>query len=278
MGIVCVSSHVAYGHVGGQAAILPLQCAGHEVWHVPTVLFSNHPAHGGFRGRPVAAAWCAELVEGLHESRFLGQAKGLLSGYLGDGEQAEAVLAARGGLRNGAPYLCDPVLGDAGRVYVKDGVLAAMRERLVPAADAVTPNRFELSLLTDRPTDTLEDILDALTVLRATGPKLAVCTSAVSDDDRLLTVLADDDGYRAVSVPRHEQAPYGTGDLLAALLLSGLVAGVDPAEALRHASDILYAVIADSVAAASPELTLVASRARFSDPVPQVARIVPVPA
>ena len=191
---------------------------------------------------------------------------------------AEAVLAARAGLRNGAPYLCDPVLGDAGRVYVKDGVLAAMRERLVPAADAVTPNRFELSLLTDRPTDTLEDILDALTVLRATGPKLAVCTSAVSDDDRLLTVLADDDGYRAVSVPRHEQAPYGTGDLLAALLLSGLVAGVDPAEALRHASDILYAVIADSVAAASPELTLVASRARFSDPVPQVARIVPVPA
>ncbi|MEQ9641364.1 MAG: pyridoxal kinase [Alphaproteobacteria bacterium] len=278
MGIVCISSHVAYGHVGGQAVILPLQCAGHEVWHVPTVLFSNHPGHGGFRGRPVAADWCADMVQGLHESGFLGRARGLISGYLGDGAQADAVLAARRRIPRSAPYLCDPVLGDAGRVYVKDEVVVAMRERLVPAADAVTPNRFELSLLTGRPADTLEDVLDALTELRAMGPRLAICTSAMRDDDRLVSVLADDDGFRGVSVPRHASAPYGTGDLLAALLLAGLVAGTDPADALRQAMDILHSVIADSLAAASPELTLVASRARFSEPVPQVARVIPLPA
>lgn len=278
MSILCISSHVAYGHVGGQAAILPLQLAGFETWHLPTVLFSNHPAHGGFRGRPVAAEWLGELVTGLAESGFLGQAAGMLSGYLGDGEQAEAILAARARLPKGAHYVCDPVLGDAGRIYVKDTVVEAVRDRLVPAADAVTPNRFELSVLTGRPTETLEEVLDALAVLCGRGPKLAICTSAVADDDRLLSVMSGPEGLLGISMPRHAQAPYGTGDLFAALLLAGLVKGMAAAEAARHASDVVYAVIADSLSVASPELTLVASRDRFIDTVPEVARIVPVPA
>jgi pyridoxine kinase len=277
MGIVCISSHVAYGHVGGQAAILPLQLGGHEVWHLPTVLFSNHPGHGGFRGRPVPAAELSELVQGLREAGFLQQGRGLLSGYLGDGAQAAAVLQARAGLTKAAPYLCDPVLGDKGRIYVQPSVLAAVRDQLVPAADIVTPNRFELSLLTGKPTERLDQILDALTVLRGRGPRLAVCTSAVEDGERILSVLADGTAFRAVSVPRHATAPYGTGDLMAALLLGDLAAGAEPAAALVRACDILHAVIGDSLAANSAELTLVASRSRFTATVPSVARIVSLP-
>ena len=277
MGIVCISSHVAYGHVGGQAAILPLQLAGHEVWHLPTVLFSNHPGHGSFRGQAVAPDRLAELVQGLGEAGFLAQGRALFSGYLGDGAQAEAVLAARAGLPAGALYLCDPVLGDQGRVYVQPSVLAALRDRLVPAADVVTPNRFELSLLTGRPTERLDQILDALAALRGLGPRLAVCTSAVEDDDRILSVVCDGGGFRGVSVPRHRRAPYGTGDLTAALLLRDLLVGCEPGEAVRRGADAVHATIADSLAAASPELTLVASRARVTDILPQVARIVPLP-
>jgi pyridoxal/pyridoxine/pyridoxamine kinase len=90
-------------------------------------------------------------------------------------------------------------------------------------------------------------------------------------------VLADGGEFRGVSVPRHRTAPYGTGDLMAALLLADLVAGIEPAEALRRASDVLHAVIGDSLAAGSAELTLVASRSRFGATVPAVARIVPLP-
>ena len=47
-----------------------------------------------------------------------------------------------------AVFCCDPVLGDVGRgLYVREGVAEFMRERALPAAAILTPNHFELDLL-----------------------------------------------------------------------------------------------------------------------------------
>ena len=46
MNILSIQSHVAYGHVGNSAAVFPLQRAGHEVWPIHTVNFSNHTGYG----------------------------------------------------------------------------------------------------------------------------------------------------------------------------------------------------------------------------------------
>ena len=53
--------------------------------------------------------------------------------------------------------MCDPVLGDGGKLYVPPELVGAYREALVPLAAVVTPNQFEAELLTGRPVRSLDD-------------------------------------------------------------------------------------------------------------------------
>ena len=53
--------------------------------------------------------------------------------------------------------MCDPVLGDGGKLYVPPELVDAYREALVPLAAVVTPNQFEAELLTKRPVQSLDD-------------------------------------------------------------------------------------------------------------------------
>src|SRR5438270_11278337 len=150
MNLLSINSHVACGHVGNAAAAFALQRLGCEVWPVHTVLFSNHPGHGGFRGEIVGAATVRELLRGIEERGMLPSCDGVLSGYLGSKETGEAILAAVAKVKAANPaarYCCDPVIGDAGRVYVRAGIAEFFRERALPAAEVVTPNQFELEQL-----------------------------------------------------------------------------------------------------------------------------------
>ena len=44
-------------------------------------------------------------------------------------------------------YVCDPVLGDEGHMYVPTELVGAYRDNLIPLADVLTPNQFEVELL-----------------------------------------------------------------------------------------------------------------------------------
>ena len=148
MNVLSIQSSVVYGHVGNRAAVPALERLGHDVWPVDTVAFSNHPAHGSFRGRIVPAAEVRDLIEGLAARGVLGRCDAVLSGYLGDPATGAVVEDAVARVRAANPrtlYCCDPVIGEVGRgAYVRAGVPEAFRDRLVPLADIVTPNPFEL--------------------------------------------------------------------------------------------------------------------------------------
>ena len=125
MNLLSINSHVACGHVGNAAAVFALQRLGCEVWPIHTVLFSNHPGHGGFRGEIVGAGVVHQLVCGIEERGMLPSCAGVLSGYVGSTETGEAILATVAKVKAVNPaahYCCDPVIGDAGRgVYVRAG-------------------------------------------------------------------------------------------------------------------------------------------------------------
>ena len=84
MNILSIQSHVVYGHVGHQASTFPLQRLGHEVWALPTVLYSNHLAKPSFTGRKLDAHIIDELVEGLRKLELLSRLDAVVTGYLGD--------------------------------------------------------------------------------------------------------------------------------------------------------------------------------------------------
>ena len=146
--VIVVSSHVAWGGVGNRAAVFALERLGFPVVAVPTVVLPYHPGHGpGTRIVPGEGDFAKLLADVAARTPA---AAAILSGYLATPEQADAVarlVAATKSHNPEALYLLDPVLGDDGALYMPETLLAAIRDRLLPIADIVTPNRFELAFL-----------------------------------------------------------------------------------------------------------------------------------
>jgi pyridoxine kinase len=267
MKILSLSSAVAYGHVGNSAAVFPLQRLGFEVWPVDTVQFSNHPGHGAFGGEVTDPATVAQVVAGLDRLGVLAECDGLLTGYLGDPGSGEAALAARVRMPAGAVYLCDPVMGDDGPgVYVRPGIPEFLRDRALPAADAVTPNRFELELLAGMPVGDLAQAVAAARALLARGPKVVAATSLGSEGTTCLAVTTD--GAWVVETPHlHFPQPVnGAGDLLAALLLGRLLRGDAAPAALAAAVSAVFAVLECTRDTGGRELALVAAQDLLAAP------------
>jgi pyridoxine kinase len=268
--ILSIQSAVAYGHVGNSVAIFPLQRLGHEVWPVDTVQFSNHTGYGAWRGRAWDAAAVGEVIAGIGERGVFQRCEAVLSGYLGEVALGEAVLAAAAAVKAANPaalYCCDPVIGDDhSGSFVRPGIADFFRQRAVPAADILTPNRFELALLAERAVAGVDDALAAAASLRARGPRLVLATSLVGSGDEIAMLAADNDGAFLVSTPRLPMLANGAGDLTAALFLGHFLRTRDPGAALGATASAVYAVIAATAQSGEPELQIVAAQEAMVSP------------
>ena len=270
--ILSIQSSVAYGHVGNSAAVLPLNRLGFEVWPVNTVQLSNHTDHPTWRGAAAEPAALADIVAGIAELGVLAECDALLTGYLGEPALARVALDALDRLRAanpGAVYACDPVMGNAAKgFYVEPGTPELVRDELVPRADIVTPNRFELEFLADRTITGIDDALAAAEAVRALGPGTVVCTSLEPEGgpDRIVSLALSGDGAWVVPTPRIDTAANGAGDVFAALFLGNFLKGRDTAGTLSRAVSSTFAVLEATAAAGSRELALVAAQDALAAP------------
>ncbi len=273
MSILSIQSLVAYGHVGNSAALFPLQRLGKEVWPVMTVHFSNHTGYGEWRGPLLSAEDVAEVVAGIEDLGVLGQCEAVLSGYQGAEDVGAVILDAVAKVRRhnpGAIYCCDPVLGDVDRgVFVRPGIPQLMRDSVVPAADVVTPNHYELDFLAGSETTTLDALLGAADRVRASGPDVVLVTSVVLRDtppDRLDMVVVSGATAWRVRTPRLSVSPSGAGDLTAAVFLANLLDHGPLEVALARTASSVFAVVEATEAAGQQELCLVESQDRLARP------------
>jgi pyridoxine kinase len=262
--VLSIQSHVAYGHVGNSAAVFPLQRLGVEVWPVHTVQFSNHTGYGAWTGRVFDGPSIEEIVEGIADRGVLGRCDAVLSGYLGSADIGHAVVQSVQKVRAANPdavYCCDPVIGDVGRgVFVRPGIAEFMRDIAVPAADVVTPNHFELDLLSGTTTRSLAEVKDAVAAVHALGPRVVLTTSLVTDDtpDDAVDLLASEGGrHHRVRTPRLDVSVNGAGDAIAALFLAHWLRTRSAAEALGCAAASVFGMLAATEAARSREILVV---------------------
>jgi pyridoxine kinase len=264
MNILSINSHVALGHVGHSAAVFVLQRLGVEVWPINTVELSNHPGYGAFRGRVSDATEISELVEGVAERGALARCDGVLSGYLGAAANGAEILAAAARVRAANPaarFCCDPVIGDSDRgIYVHADVADFIRDRLVPAADVVTPNQFELDLLSGRTSATRRDAAAAIDAVHARGPRVVLATSLATDEtpaDAVDLVVSDAAGRFRLRTPKLALPANGAGDAMAALFFAHLMRHGSAAEALGRAASSLFGILRRTAQAGARELTLI---------------------
>lgn len=263
--VIAVTSHVVRGSVGGRSVVFALERMGFPVWSLPTVVLPWHPGHG--RGtRLVDADGFARLCADLAASAQVGEAGALLSGYLGEPMQAEAIgrlVVALKARRPSARYLCDPVIGDAGGLFVSEAVAAGMRDRLVPLADIATPNRHELAWLAGR---ALPDNAALVAAAAALGPAEVLVTSAYAPPGEVGTLLVSGGGAVLATHRQVVGAPKGTGDLFAALYLAHRLDGLAAEDAVERAAASVLRLVEIAAVARLDELPLAEGQDAFVAP------------
>ena len=263
--ILSIQSQVAFGHVGNSAAVLPLQRLGFEVLALNTVQLAHHPGYGAFAGAPTPAPVLAAIVDGLARIGALERCRALLSGYLGEPAAGQVVADAARRLkavRPGALFVCDPVIGDEhSGVFVRPGVREVIQDVLMPLADVLTPNAFELGLLSGIPVTGPPSALEAAQVLRAQGVGVVLATGLrVADPGEIGVLAVGGQGAWLVLTPRHDTVLHGTGDALSALFLGHFLRVRDLPHALALAVSAMYALVEATVQAGERELALIAAQ------------------
>ncbi|XP_022771961.1 pyridoxal kinase-like isoform X2 [Durio zibethinus] len=196
--VLSIQSHTVQGYVGNKSAVFPLQLLGYDVDPINSVQFSNHTGYPTFKGQVLNGQQLWDLIEGLEANDLLYYTH-LLT-------------------------VCDPVMGDEGKLYVPEDLVSVYREKVVPVASMLTPNQFEAELLTKLRIVSETDGREACNILHAAGPSKVVITGIDIGGNLLLIGSHQKDKEHSpeqfkIVIPRIPAYFTGTGDLMTALLL-----------------------------------------------------------
>lgn len=271
--IMSIQSSVAYGHVGNSAAAFTLMRMGVETYPVLTVHYSNTTSYGAWRGPVLAAQDVMDVVIGVDERGALGGVDGVLSGFQGSPVTGSTILKAMELTKTRNPaalYCCDPVMGDVDRgMFVAAGVPDFLREVVVPRADIVTPNQYELDFITGYKSKNLGDLVKEVDVMFALGPQTVLVTSAVPDDlepNTISMVAARSDEAWLVTTPHLDQVFTGSGDVTSAVFFAHLLESGRLDIALQKTANIVYSILEATVQAGRRELALVLAQDQLVNP------------
>lgn len=273
MNILSIQSHVTFGHVGNSAAVFPLQRAGHEVWPIHTVNFSNHTGYGDWGGPMIPAEEVTAIVDGIEKRGAFPRIDAILSGYQGGPDIAGAIVDAVNRIKTVNPkalYACDPVMGNAkSGCFVSDEIPPLLRDKVVPVADIITPNQFELGYLTDSEVGTLEQTLAAVKRAQEIGPKTVLVTSVQrpeTGEDEIEMLAVDGERAFLVTTPKLPFKRNGSGDVTASLFTGHYVETHDAKEALKRTASSVFDLLLNTYEADSQELLLIESQDAFAHP------------
>lgn len=189
--VLSIQSHVVSGYVGNKAAVFPLQLLGFDVDIINSVQFSNHTGYPfGFEGEVLDGPRLLKLVDGMERNGLLsssaaadvGRIGNILTGYIGSKSFLCAVVSVVRKLKGLNPkcrYICDPVLGDHGEFYVPRELVEIYQREVLPLADIITPNQFEVEQLTGISIQSIQDAQCACCALHHMGIGTVLITSIV---------------------------------------------------------------------------------------------------
>lgn len=261
-----LSSFVAASRIGGAAQQYVL--AAHRIDPVlaPTVMLGRSPAKGA-HGQATSPELFASMLADVEADALFGMVDLVITGHFSSAEQVEiaaGVLDRVRALSERRPaVVVDPILGDHPKgLYVSPEVAGAVGARLVPLADWITPNLWELGHLAGR---TLSGLADVVAAVRSVG-KPALVTSAPAGADEVALLYVDDEGATLFAHRRFPDAPNGTGDLVTASFGAGLVEGLAPLAAAERAARAAAEAVGAAQDWRAPELPIVALGERLMRP------------
>ena len=247
-----LSSTVASSRVGASAASFCLRRLGIETVVLPTTLLGRHPGWGEPGGGPVDSALLRDVWAGIKAQDIHFDA--VLTGYMGDTGHIQLgvdIIDHVKSLNPAALIAVDPVMGDHGRLYIPENRAEALIGALVPKADFITPNLWELEYMQNH----------------AKNLPNRLITSA-PDGDKIGAIWQTAAERWQVSHAKFESVPHGGGDSLAALFLGQRLLGATPKAALAKSVASIFEIMRAANTLDVGELPLVRMQAFINDAIP----------
>lgn len=246
--ILSIQSTVAFGFVGNRVAVPVITRCGHYPIAVDTMQLAAHPGHGVIAGGPPPTDQFSAILAALPQLDIFGACPCVITGYLGAVAQIDPIATVLDHWRDVRPagqYILDPVLGDNGRIYVSDGLVQSVRAGLLPRANYVTPNQFELGLLAGRPVANSDDASAAAHQLLDQHPQLqaVVATGIIGDDGCVHDHFIGRDDAVSLAYTKRVAGIPGGGDLVTALFASHCASGLSAHDSFVAASRTAHKII-----------------------------------
>ncbi|WPC74635.1 pyridoxal kinase PdxY [Vibrio porteresiae] len=273
-GILSIQSHVSYGHAGNSSAVFPMQRMGFEVWPIHTVQFSNHTHYTqGWTGHAFSAEDIADVVRGLENLDVLKGCHAVVTGYQGTAEQCSVVADTVAKVKSHNPqaiYVCDPVMSNPEKgCIVAPGITEQLISTLIPIADVIVPNQFELTQIADMQITCLQDAVEACRRALTKGPKFVIAKHLHGIDKSCFNMmLATQDGIYLAKRPLFPitKEPIGVGDLITSIFTAGLLKGWTPLQAFQHCHDAVHGVLKATHQSGEWELQTIAAQDELVSP------------
>jgi len=274
MAIVSISSRISRGYIGNTASGFAARRLGLDVWEVPTVMWAHHPGHGKPPGVITPAKTIADMLTGFERPEWRRQIDLVMTGYFRDADQVKATadfIKRLQDARQQFQVLVDPVCGDSYGIYVADEVITAIKSQLLPLADIIMPNRYELDILTS---DKCSDNTSLVHAARSLGADTVVVTSAFPDKLAIGNLLVEARSATLHETNSFSDPPHGTGDLFTGIFAARILKS-SPRDALLHAGNTAFRVVEATALSANEELDLAAWNDLIEQP-PHTGNIVSV--
>ncbi|CAF2154186.1 unnamed protein product [Rotaria magnacalcarata] len=263
--VLSIQSHVVHGFVGNKCATFILQLYGFEVDVINSVHYSNHTGYKVVKGSRLSVDELRAIFQGLIANEIF-EYDYILTGYMGSGELLAVIAEYVRLIKSKSPhvkYLCDPVIGDNGKLYVDQSCIEMYKSVILPLADIVTPNDFELEQLVGTqvksdPDRYEEQVLwQSIQSLHKMGPTHIIVSSIsaakLGGKEDMLQMYASakssDGQYQTfrIDFPYIRGCFTGTGDLFSALILAWFHKEKNLISACEKSISVLHQVLLKTI-------------------------------
>ena len=258
-----LSSYVSASRVGATASAFCLRRLGIETVVLPTTVLGRHPGWGPPGGKALETSHLEDMWRAIKLQKL--NIDAVMTGYLASAAHVALASKIISDVKTQNPealILVDPVMGDHGQLYIPEIRAQALVDTLIPQADWITPNFWELSYMNHK-----EKIfpLSRLAARLKMLPTNCLVTSVPFDNGIGALLSADDKLYR-VHHKKFETVPHGGGDALAGIFLAHLLNGVGPQDSFARAVSSIFSILSAANASDAGELPLIREQHLLTDP------------
>lgn len=236
----------ALGNCSGSANIAILSALGVEACLIPTAVLSAQTGFPQYKMIDISGS-IKELAASFE--MIAPKMNAIYTGFIANKKQCLAAIELAEHFRSqGAVHVCDPIIGDKGKVFTFFGAETYQSIcELALNADIITPNITELCLLANGDHHTLthlneSDCYQAIHTMCKSimNERLkTIVVTGISFGDTISVLTSTTDGFTVAKSRKYGGSISGTGDILTSIICAAAAKGEDIAEASQKAADFI---------------------------------------